>query len=92
MLSDYSLQTLINYSQMNFKGLEDQLLVLGLNQAYSAAFEEIYSRYWFKIYRIAFNQTGNKEEAKELVQDVFLSIWNRRESIVINNLDQHYII
>ena len=56
---------------MNFKGLEDQLLVLGLNQGHSAAFEEIYSRYWFKIYRIAFNQTGNKEEAEELVQDVF---------------------
>ena len=77
---------------MNFKGLEDQLLVLGLNQSHSAAFEEIYSRYWFKIYRIAFNQTGNKEEAEELVQDVFLSIWNRRETIVINNLDLYLVI
>ena len=77
---------------MNFKGLEDQLLVLGLNQGHSAAFEEIYSRYWFKIYRIAFNQTGNKEEAEELVQDVFLSIWNRRETIVINNLDLYLVI
>ena len=92
MLSDYSLQTKINYSQMNFKGLEDQLLVLGLNQSHSAAFEEIYSRYWFKIYRISFNQTGNKEEAEELVQDVFLSIWNRRETIVINNLDLYLVI
>ena len=92
MLYDYSLQTKINYSQMNFKGLEDQLLVLGLNQSHSAAFEEIYSRYWFKIYRIAFNQTGNKEEAEELVQDVFLSIWNRRETIVIHNLDLYLVI
>jgi RNA polymerase sigma-70 factor (ECF subfamily) len=77
---------------MNFKGLEDHLLVLGLNQGHSTAFEEIYSRYWFKIYRIAFNQTGNKEEAEELVQDVFLSIWNRRETIVINNLDLYLVI
>jgi RNA polymerase sigma-70 factor (family 1) len=92
MLYDYSLQTKSNYSQMNFKGLEDHLLVLGLNQSHSAAFEEIYSRYWFKIYRIAFNQTGNKEEAEELVQDVFLSIWNRRETIVINNLDLYLVI
>lgn len=77
---------------MNFEGLEDHQLVLGLNKGLSAAFEEIYSRYWFKIYRIAFNQTGNKEEAEELVQDVFLSIWNRREISTIKNLDLYLVI
>jgi RNA polymerase sigma-70 factor (family 1) len=77
---------------MNFKGLEDQQLILGLRQGHSAAFEEIYSRYWFKIYRIAFNQTGNKEEAEELVQEVFLSIWNRREVLSIQNLNVYLVI
>lgn len=77
---------------MSFKGLEDHLLVLGLHQGKSAAFEEIYSRYWFKIYRIALNQTGNKEEAEELVQDVFLSIWNRRAVSVIKKLDLYLVV
>lgn len=77
---------------MSFKGTEDHLLVLGLHQGKSAAFEEIYSKYWFKIYRIAFNQTGNKEEAEELVQDVFLSIWNRRTVCAIKNLDLYLVV
>jgi RNA polymerase sigma-70 factor (family 1) len=77
---------------MNFKGLDDHQLILGLRQGHSAAFEEIYARYWFKIYRIAFNQTGNKEEAEELVQEVFLSIWNRRELNTIQNLNVYLVI
>ena len=77
---------------MNYKNLDDSDLVLGLIQGQSAAFEEIYVRYWFKMYRIALNQTGNKEEAEELVQDVFLSIWNRRETCFIKNLDLYLVI
>lgn len=77
---------------MDFKNQDDQHLIMALNQGQPAAFEEIYRRYWFKIYRIAYNQTGNKEEAEELVQDVFLSIWNRRDSVIIKNLELYLII
>lgn len=77
---------------MKYKGLEDYQLISGLKLGSTAAFEEIYSKYWFKIYRIAFNQTGNREEAEELVQEVFLSIWNRREISSIQNLDLYLVI
>ena len=65
---------------------ETQLVDL-LHEGNSSAFEEIYKRYWFKLYSIAFRHLGVKEECEELVQNVFLSIWNRRENIQIKKLD-----
>ena len=67
--------------------LGDEQLVLLLNEGQRSAFEVIYQRYWYKLYCIAHNQTGVHEEAEELVQDVFLSLWKRRAEVVIRHLD-----
>ncbi len=72
---------------MNQKMLGDEQLVLLLHEGKMSAFEEIYLRYWYKLYCIAYNQTGVQEEAKELVQEVFLSLWRRRADVEILNLD-----
>lgn len=56
------------------------------------AFEEIYKRYWFKLYSIAFHHLGVKEECEELVQNVFLSVWNRRENVQIKKLDVYLTV
>lgn len=49
-----------------------------LMQGDEAAFTEIYNRYWDKLFAVAFNRCGVEIEAEEIVQDVFLSLWNRR--------------
>lgn len=72
---------------MNQKMLGDEQLVLLLQEGKMSAFEEIYLRYWYKLYCIAYNQTGVQEEAKELVQEVFLSLWKRRAEVKILHLD-----
>ncbi len=58
-----------------------------LREGKIAAFEEIYRRYWYKLFGIAYHQTGVREEAEELVQDVFLSLWRRRSDVIIKHLD-----
>lgn len=50
-------------------------------QGDEAAFTEIYNRYWDKLFAVAFNRCGAETEAEEIVQDVFLSLWNRRLAI-----------
>lgn len=45
------------------------------------AFSELYNRYWEKIFLMAVNALNSKEEAEECVQDIFCSIWNRRETL-----------
>ena len=34
-----------------------------------------------KLYRFAFRLLGNNEEAKDVVQDVFIKVWNDREEL-----------
>lgn len=72
---------------MNQKILSDEELVMLLRRGKVSAFEEIYLRYWYKLYCIAYNQTGIQEEAKELAQEVFLSLWKRRADVEIIHLD-----
>ncbi len=52
------------------------------------AFSEIYSRYWKKVFTVACNKIGHLEDAEEIVQDIFISLWDRRESILIVNRQQ----
>jgi len=54
------------------------------------AFEYIYKTYWYKIFLVAYRKTKSKETAEELVQELFLNLWNKRESLKINQLE-HYL-
>jgi len=56
-----------------------------------AAFSEIYNRYWKRIFSVAVNKIGHLEEAEEIVQDIFVSMWNRRESIIITTTLNAYL-
>ena len=66
--------------------LNDQELIVFLRQGDERAFTELYNRYWNKLTAIAYNLMRDKSAAKEIVQDLFVGIWNRREQIEINNL------
>lgn len=47
------------------------------------AFTEIYNRYWKLLFHLAADKTNSLAEAEELVQDLFLDIWKRREQLEI---------
>jgi len=46
-----------------------------------AAFSELYTRYWDKIFMLAANALESPEVAEECVQDIFFSLWNRRSTL-----------
>jgi RNA polymerase sigma factor (sigma-70 family) len=64
----------------------DEQLVALLRQDDEAAFEEIYHRYWDKLLAIGYNHSNNKEAAEEIVQDVLMSVWNRRHILEVDRL------
>lgn len=74
------------YEQMNFKRLSDELLIQHLQDGKMSAFEEIYCRYWYKIFGVAYHEIGVQQEAEELVQEVFLDLWKRRSAVKIKHL------
>lgn len=67
-MSDYS-----SYTDTNLASLlkEDD------HQAYAA----IYERYKFLLYAHAYKKLQDREEARDVVQEVFAMLWNKRASI-----------
>ncbi len=55
------------------------------------AFTEIYNRYWKSLLTVAANKTGDMDEAEEIVQDIFVSIWNRRTKLEIKTSLKSYL-
>jgi RNA polymerase sigma-70 factor (family 1) len=71
---------------MDLRGLTDEILLRLLKADDDMAFKELYSRYWQTIFEAAYRRLGNRETAKELVQTVFLRIWEKRHTIHIDHL------
>lgn len=61
----------------------DQELVHLLQSGNEAAFTELYNRYWDKLFAIAAHKLQNLAEAEEVVQDIYLELWNRRAGLQI---------
>lgn len=67
------------------ENMNDTDLTLLLGKSHEGAFSEIYNRYWLRLFSIAFNKLNNLPEAEELVQDIFLDLWSRRETLKITS-------
>ena len=56
-------------------------LIRLLNEGDIVAFDAIYARYCNRLYGFVFRYLKNREDAEEIVQEVFLKIWEARERI-----------
>ncbi|MES2267196.1 MAG: RNA polymerase sigma-70 factor [Bacteroidota bacterium] len=61
----------------------DQQLSDLLQSGDGAAYTTIYDRYVFTLLNHAYNKTRNREEARDIVQEVFTRLWARRQTIQI---------
>jgi RNA polymerase sigma-70 factor (ECF subfamily) len=71
---------------IKYSALEDHDLLLLMQKGKEAAFKEIYHRYWEKLVATGYYYTKNKESAEEIVNDVLMSLWNKREDPQIRSL------
>lgn len=71
---------------MDYKLLADEILAKLLKADDEAAYKEIYTRYWKQLFESAYYRLGAKEAAKELVQNIFLRVWEKRKVNTISNL------
>ncbi|TDE15582.1 RNA polymerase sigma-70 factor [Dyadobacter psychrotolerans] len=76
---------------MTFLLPSDQILIDRLQKGDEKAFKEIYNRYWKKLYVIALRKLSDTDIAEGIVQDIFLSIWERRTSLQIENLEAYLV-
>src|SRR5882672_11790750 len=55
------------------------------------AFEALYRRYWERLYAFAYRYLRSKEDAEEIVQEVFFRIWRGREHWVPAGAVRNYL-
>lgn len=60
---------------------EDIILIERLQKGDVEAFDLIYDRYSGKLFSFGFKYLRSRDEAKELVQSVFVKIWENRKSL-----------
>src|ERR1700744_6094573 len=72
---------------MIYQNLPEHLLLTKLGESDSAAFQEIYRRYKQYVFAIVAARTESEDDAKDIIQDIFVSLWNNRDRIAgVNNL------
>jgi len=55
----------------------------------SKAFQMLFERYWAVIYGTAFSYLKDKEACSEIVQDIFLNIWQKRNEFEISSFKNY---
>lgn len=67
----------------NYSNHTDEALIPLLQQGDKAAYTEIYNRYHSLLYVFAYNRLKDREEAKDIVHELFLKLWTEHMGLQI---------
>lgn len=71
--------------------ISDNKLVERLRAGNLDAFDEVFKKYGSRLFGFALNYLKSKEETEELVQDVFLKIWENRRKLKTDTSLKSYL-
>jgi len=69
----------------------DSLTVSNLKQGDSEAFDDLFKKYSQRLYSFSLKYLKSEEEAEEVVQEVFLYIWEKRDGLKPDQSFNSYI-
>jgi RNA polymerase sigma-70 factor (family 1) len=75
----------------DYKSLADTELVKLLKSSDYAAFTEIYNRYQSLLYIYAYKKMNDKEESKDIIQEVFIQLWKSRSDFQVYSTLSGYL-
>lgn len=64
----------------------DTHLLLLSQQDNGLAFRQLYDRHWKRLYLFSLKLLKDETEAKDVVQEVFFTLWSKRKELEINNI------
>ena len=64
-----------------YSDFSDEQLFIFVKQDNRKAFEEIYNRYWSYLLDYAYKPLQSRQKAEDIVQEIFISLYQRRHSI-----------
>lgn len=69
----------------------DSGLIAGLKRDNHDSFQKLFEHYSVPLYNFAYGYLKSKELTEDLIQEVFLKIWNKRKEIKTNTSFQSYL-
>lgn len=69
----------------------DQELLYQISLHDEQAFNSLFDRYWDKLYRVARARLDDETEAQDIVQEIFIKLWQRRETVEISSSVENYL-
>jgi len=75
----------------NYSKFTDQELAALLKEGDQVAYTEIFQRYKALLYKHAFRLLNEEHEVNDLIQDLFLSLWQKRDTIVFKTSLSSYL-
>lgn len=70
---------------MSVTKLDDNELIELLRNDSHAAYAELYQRYYRLLFIHAYKRSNDQEQAKDIVQEFFISLWDKRRSISLQS-------
>lgn len=74
---------------MKFENLSDESLFELIKKNDKGAFEELYDRFSSLLYLHAYRMLRDQEEARDVVQEMFINLWEKKENIVIKTVSAY---
>jgi len=75
-----------------FQDHSDEELLSLIRKDDEQAFTHLFNRYAGKIASLAFSKVHSEEITQEIIQDVFISIWEKRHDLSINAFSNYIFI
>lgn len=69
-----------------FDHFSDEELFRQLQEGSEQAYYALFARYWETMYRLAHSLLREEERSKDFLQDIWLSVWEKREKIGNDNI------
>ncbi|MBS1563488.1 MAG: RNA polymerase subunit sigma-70, partial [Bacteroidetes bacterium] len=69
----------------------DMELLRAMARGDNNALVELYHRYWERLFTAAYNILKDKAPCEDMVQDAFLQLWQRRETLEIHTSVEAYL-
>lgn len=79
-------------SQIETTVADDELLLQLIQEGNKQAFNTLFEKYWQKAYSDAYKRLKNHDNAKDIVQEIFVHIWINRKNLKINNLPAYLYV
>ncbi|WP_316817599.1 RNA polymerase sigma-70 factor [Pedobacter nyackensis] len=74
---------------LEHKVYEDHELTALLKADHQVALKHIYEKYWKRLYLSAYSVLKDNEQSKDIVQDVLLQLWVRKNEVKIEKLSSY---